>query len=154
MSSPEPHSKAAPKRKGGRPLTFTQALADEICGWIAEGKTLRDFCRRDGAPSWRAVYVWLDKEEDFAERYGKAREMGFDAIAESTLEIIDTEPEVIISEGGSRRDGAHVAWLKNRVEQRMKLLAKWNPKKYGDKVGVEATGNISVTIATGVPSGE
>jgi len=40
---------------------------------------------------------------------------------------------------------------KNRVEARLKLLAKWNPKKYGDKVGVEAGGNISLTISTGVP---
>ena len=40
---------------------------------------------------------------------------------------------------------------KNRVETRMKMLAKFNPKKYGDKLGVEAEGNISLTVQTGVP---
>jgi hypothetical protein len=29
-----------------------------------------------------------------------------------------------------------VQWAKNRVELRLKLLAKWNPKRYGDKVQV------------------
>jgi hypothetical protein len=150
MSRPEPKA----KNKGGRPTTYSPALAENICEWIAEGRTLREFCRQDGAPSWRVVYVWLEKEQDFAIRYGLAREMGFDAIAEDTLGIIDTEPDVITSEGGSRRDGAHVAWLKNRVEQRMKLLAKWNPKRYGDKVGFESAGNVSLTVVTGVPGDE
>jgi hypothetical protein len=64
--------------------------------------------------------------------------MGHDAIAEDTLANIDGEPENVTGENGTgaRRDSAHVAWIKNRVEQRMKLLAKWNPKKYGDKVQV------------------
>ena len=26
--------------------------------------------------------------------------------------------------------------VKNRVEQRMKLLAKWNPKRYGDRIAL------------------
>jgi hypothetical protein len=45
---------------------------------------------------------------------------------------------VTTSENSSseRIDSAHVAWLKNRAEQRMKLLAKWNPKKYGDRLAL------------------
>ncbi len=129
-------------------------MADRIIVWISEGNTLREFCRQEGTPSWRAVYEWIEKDPVFAARFARAREMGQDAIAEDTLHIIDTEAEVVTGEsgGGARRDGAHVSWLKNRVEQRMKLLAKWNPKKYGDKVGVENSGSIAVTIATGVPS--
>ena len=33
-------------------------------------------------------------------------------------------------------DSAFVQWQKNRVELRLKLLAKWNPRKYGDKTFV------------------
>ena len=43
------------------------------------------------------------------------------------------------------RQAKAIAWA------RLKLLAKWNPKKYGEKVGVEAKGDISLTISTGVP---
>ena len=38
-------------------------------------------------------------------------------------------------------DNAHVAWLRNRAEYRLKLLAKWNPKKYGDRMINEHTGS-------------
>lgn len=144
-----------PAKKTGRPVEpVPQGTVEEIIAWIADGNTLREFCRLPGKPAWRTVYDWLEKDPIFAARFARARDMGHDAIAEDTLAIIDTEAERAISEGGVRRDSAHVAWLKNRVEQRMKLLAKWNPKKYGDKVGVESSGSIAVTIATGVPNDE
>lgn len=149
-------AKVKPKPKGkrtGRPVeAVPQPMIEEIIAWIADGNTLREFCRQPGKPAWRTVYDWLEKDPTFAARFARARDMGHDAIAEDTLAIIDSEAERVISEGGVRRDSAHVAWLKNRVEQRMKLLAKWNPKKYGDKVGVESSGSIAVTIATGVPN--
>lgn len=147
--------KAKPKARIGRPPEpVPQDMVEEIIAWIADGNTLREFCRQPGKPAWRTVYDWLEKDPVFATRFARARDMGHDAIAEDTLAIIDGEAEIVTGENGTgaRRDSAHVAWIKNRVEQRMKLLAKWNPKKYGDKVGVEASGSLSVTIATGVPS--
>ena len=30
---------------------------------------------------------------------------------------------------------------------RLKLLAKWNPKKYGDKVGIEHSGSVALDNA-------
>jgi hypothetical protein len=143
--------KTPKKTNRGRPKEQVDPeIIDDICAWIADGKTLRDYCRQEGSPNWRTVYNWLDKDDEFLTRFTRAREVGQDAIAEDTLEIIDTFP---INTGGdnARLDSAHVAWLKNRVEQRMKLLAKWNPKKYGDKVGLEHQGGINVNVVTGVP---
>ena len=93
----------------------------------------------------------MEKDTEFAARIAHARELGHDAIAEETLEIIDTFPIEAVSDSGSRLDAGHVSWLKNRVEQRMKLLAKWNPKKYGDKVGVQHEGGVTLNVVTGVP---
>ena len=143
-------------RGRGRPPEAVPAeIATKICEWIANGKTLREWCRIEGNPTWTTVYRWMEKDEEFSHRIAHAREMGHDAIAEETLEIIDTKPEMAESwskEGGSsHRDGAHVTWLKNRAEQRMKLLAKWNPKKYGDKVGVQHEGGVTLNVVTGVP---
>lgn len=144
--------KADQPKKLGRPVeSVPQEMATQICEWIANGKTLREWCRIDGNPTWTTVYRWMEKDEDFAHRIARARELGHDAIAEETIEIIDTFPVEAVSDSGSRLDSGHVAWMKNRVEQRMKLLAKWNPKKYGDKVGVEAQGGFTITVATGVP---
>lgn len=136
--------KQGEKRIGRPPEPVPQSKMEEIIDWIAHGKTLREFCRIEGNPAWRTVYLWLEKDEDFATRFARAREMGHDAIAEETLEIIDTEAEMAESwskDGGSKhRDSAHVSWMKNRVEQRMKLLAKWSPKRYGDKIDVTSDG--------------
>ncbi len=142
------------KIKTGRPPEKPpQKIVDELLQWIADGKTLRAYCRQDGAPAWRTIYHWLDKDPEFLARIAHARDMGADAIAEETLEIIDTMP---MSAGGDnpRLDSAHVAWMKNRVEQRMKLLSKWNPKKYGDKVGVQHEGSFNLVVSTGVPGPE
>ena len=70
------------------------------------------------------------------------------------MEIIDTFPMMAESEnGGSRVDSGHVTWLRNRVDQRLKLLAKWNPKKYGDKVDV-TSGGEKVGLAINIDLGK
>ena len=114
---------------------------------------MRSYCRQKNKPNWRTIYNWLekDKDGDFITRFAHARDMGADAIAEECLEIIDAPAVLCGSEGNTRLDPAYVQQQKNRVEARLKLLAKWNPKKYGEKVGVEAKGDISLTISTGVP---
>ena len=139
--------------KLGRPTEKPDPLiVNEIIDWIAHGNTLRSYCRLKNKPNLRTIYNWLEKDQDdFLARFAHARDMGADAIAEECLEIIDAPPPLCGSEGNTRLDPAAVQMQKNRVEARLKLLAKWNPKKYGEKVGVEAKGDISLTISTGVP---
>lgn len=127
----------------GRHSTFTQELADEICERISNGENLRAICRDEHMPTWRTIYDWMGAHPDFASAIARARELGADAIAESIVDIVDEQPSRIYSEnGGDRVDPGYVAWQKNRAEQRLKLLAKWQPKKYGDKIGVEHSGHI------------
>jgi hypothetical protein len=73
-------------------------------------------------------------------RFAQARDVGADIIAEEALAIVDTMPMMT---GGDhpKYDSAYVAWLRNRAEYRLKLLAKWNPKKYGDRMVTEHTGS-------------
>ena len=139
--------------KLGRPTEKPDpVIVNEIIDWIAHGNTLRSYCRLKNKPNWRTIYNWLEKDDgDFIARFAHARDMGADAIAEECLEIIDSPPPLCGSEGNTRLDPAAVQMQKNRVEARLKLLAKWNPKKYGEKVGVEAKGDINLTISTGLP---
>jgi hypothetical protein len=127
------------KRIGRPPEPVPKDKADAIIDWISTGQTLRQWCRDNGI-HYSTVYLWMAKDEDFAQRFAHARDVGHDCIADETLEIIDTFPMMADSESGSRVDSGHVTWLKNRAEQRLKLLAKWNPKKYGDKVDVTSKG--------------
>lgn len=142
---------------GRPPEPVPQDKADEIIDWISQGKTLREWCRIEGNPSFRAVYDWCDKDEEFASRFARARDVGHDMIAEECMEIIDTEAEMAESwseNGGSKhRDSAHVTWLRNRAEQRLKLLAKWNPRKYGDKIDVTSKGD-KVGLAINIDIGQ
>jgi len=128
----------------GRPSTFATSVGDEICRRIAEGETLRSICREPNMPAWRTVYGWMEANEEFRALIGRARELGFDAIAEEALEIADTPitgVRIELSETGKKevRDDM-LGHRKLQVETRLKLLAKWSPKKYGERAAVELTG--------------
>lgn len=126
---------APPVRKPGRPSTYSHAAAERICARIASGETLRAICRDDDMPSWTAVYRWMEARPEFSERIARARELGFDAIAQETLEIADeTAHDTVATEQGERPNTEWIARSRLRVETRLKLLAKWDPKRYGDKV--------------------
>ena len=147
--SPEESAQSAQKdtKVTKRATLQTPEVIDSILYQIADGIPLREICRQDGMPAWRTVYDWLNASEDFAARFARAREIGTDAIAEDTLKIIDTPPAKVYDKDGFERiDSGHVTWQKNRVEHRLKLLAKWNPKRYGDKTIVSGDNENPITV--------
>lgn len=136
---------AEAKRKRGRPkgpgkkkeYGFPIAEIKEIvCTQTAEGATLRAICRRRGMPSFHTIYLWLDEDPEFGARFKQAKQVGMDAIAQETLDIVDKKPERIRKTGAI--DMGDVANRKLRVWQRMQLLAKWDTARYGQKVQVDA----------------
>lgn len=141
------------KKKRGQPSKFTEKLADEICSRLSGGETLRSICRDERMPAWRTVYDWMDAMPEFSARIARAREKGFDAIAEEALEIANTPVEGTRTEEGpdgkkiSRQD--MLGHRKLQVETRLKLLAKWSPQKYGDKqtIDMNLTGSLAERLA-------
>ena len=85
-------------------------------------------------PFWTRIYDWMSKDEKLSISIAHAREVGQDAIAEDIFNEMMVEPERILSEGGGRIDSGYVQLIKARAEIKLKLLAKWNPKRYGDRV--------------------
>lgn len=133
----------------------TPVLCDEILERIADGETLRAICRNDHMPSWRTFYDWLREDEELNTRFAHARDLGFDIIAEEALAIADTPmvgERTEQSETGFKtfRDDM-LGHRKLQVDTRLKLLAKWSPKKYGDKQAIEHSGGFNLSVATGVP---
>ncbi|CAB4240928.1 hypothetical protein UFOVP56_35 [uncultured Caudovirales phage] len=130
---------ATEKKKMGRPPGDTlypnkAALKEQLVNWLSEGKTLQDFCRQEGAPAFRTMYNWEAEDTEFAADIARARNIGHDAIAEHCLSLADKEPLEVFDEAGNKRyDPGSIAWRKMQIETRVKLLAKWNPRKYGDK---------------------
>lgn len=88
-------------------------------------------------------------EEDFSNRIAHAREVGYDALAEEALNIADTPVEGVRTE--TAEDGAvkktredMLGHRKLQIDTRLKLLAKWNPKKYGDRQEVHHSGSVDL----------
>ena len=125
-------------------ITDSDTLKNDLIDWVSTGQTVRAFCRLEGSPSWRTIYDWLSKDDDFASRFARARELGEDAIAQECLDIADTPLVGIETEetdqGMKVKKGDMLGHRKLQIETRLKLLAKWNPKKWGEKVQTELTG--------------
>ena len=120
----------------GRPSTFDQTTADEICRRIARGETLRSICRDDGFPHFDTVYGWMKRHAEFKAAVDAARDTGFDAIADEVLEIAD-RPSPSTDNGST--DAGDVAHRKLQTWARLQLLAKWSPR-YRDNARLEVTG--------------
>lgn len=92
-------------------------------------------------PAWRTIYDWMYQDDRLGDAgtglsaaIARAREIGQDAIAEEIYNEATQEPERILSEGGGRIDPGYVSLIKARADIKLKLLSKWNPKRYGDRV--------------------
>jgi hypothetical protein len=148
-----PKKMGAPKGSGSK---YTEELADQICDLVSNGVNLRKVCRMDGMPSWRTVYNWVVEHPEFASRLARAREMGYDALAEEALEIANTphlgQKKVFSSGAGEDEDSMTVTeddmlgHRKLQIETRLKLLAVWDPKRYGNKVQLGGDGGNPIKV--------
>jgi len=137
---------STPKRKPGRPSKFTPQILAEICERLSNGEPMAQICRDDGMPGLRTVYDWMDAMPDVSAQIARAREQGFDAIAVDALRIADDgiNDKQVDADGRVVVDHDVVQRSKLRVETRLKLLAKWDPKRYGDRQQVEHSGKIGL----------
>jgi hypothetical protein len=124
----------------GRKRTYDrEAIIEIICKRMSMGEPLLRILKDEGMPSLESVTKWREQDKDIATKVARARDEGYDALAVQCLEIMDEEPERVPTTGA--KDSAHVQWQKARVETRLKLLACWDPRKYGNKVDVTSGGN-------------
>ena len=127
-------------------MAFDQSKADEICERVAQGENLVQICRDDHMPAWRTVYDWLDANPSFAAAYARARAHGFDVIAQDAADIADdgSRDYTETADGRVVPDHDHIARSRLRVETRLKLLAKWDPKRYGDRIQQDVDATVRV----------
>lgn len=126
----------------GRPSSFTPEIAEEICARLEQGIDLEQICRDEKMPARRTVHDWANGETksipaEFSAVIARARTIGHDTIASNCRRTAKGDEG--FSSGDVQRD-------KLIIETDLKLLAKWSPKKYGDRIDHEHTGNIAVTI--------
>ena len=115
-----------------------EALVPEICKRLADPATtgLGAILRDMGIPR-RTVDQWRADYQDIAAQFDEARDDGRDAIAHRCRATArgKREKQGGDSTGDVQRD-------KLIIDTDMKLLAKWDPRRYGDKVQLaDADGN-------------
>lgn len=130
-----------PKLPRGGQTTFTQAKADEVVSRVSLGEPLAQVCRdmKIGLTTW---YDWVNARPALAEEIARAREAGFDMIAAEAMRIADTPVDGVETEEDETgvvvkvKRGDMLGHRKLQIETRLKLLAKWDPKRYGDKLAL------------------
>lgn len=129
-------------------VRFSLALFTDICDRIALGESLRAVCRDPAMPNKSTVLRWLREKDEIRAQYASARADLLDHWAEDIIEIsddgtLDTLPgldkhgnEVTVA------NHANVQRDRLRVDARKWLMSRLGPKKYGDHVEVEHSGEV------------
>jgi hypothetical protein len=125
---------------------YTPEMGTRICEEIASGRSLRTICADEGMPDKATVFRWLAADEKFRDQYARAREAQADAMLEEILDIADdgTSDTYKDDEGNVRTDQEVIARSRLRVDTRKWAMSKMAPKKYGDKLDLSHSGNVTL----------
>ena len=142
----------------GRPSDFTQEVADLICARLRQGWTLREVCRSDDMPAESTVRTWAYNDQNgFYAQYARAREIGYQAMADEVLEISDDGTNDWMERQGDdgksafSLNGEHVQRSRLRVDTRKWVASKLKPKKYGDRQILAGDAENPVKVQTSLP---
>lgn len=129
--------------KTGRPSKYSREVADQILELIRQGQSLASICKPDNMPAASTFRLWVaDDVDDLSARSARAYSIGYDAIADQCVEIADQAPDIHPITGA--KDSASVQDKRLRIDTRLRLLGKWAPKKYGDKIDLNHSGNVGI----------
>ncbi len=112
-------------------------------------------CEDAHMPNIVTVYRWLQnaEREDFRNAYIRAREKQADTLADQILTISNTPVIGIkkITKGESVEivEGDMIEHRRLQIDARKWLAAKLRPKKYGEKVDVEHSGDVRIMMQPG-----
>lgn len=125
----------------GRPSSYTETIANEICQRIAAGESLRAICRDEGMPSEATVRGWaLNTSSPFFTQYARAKEICLESLAEEIIEIANTpeigQKTVSKATGLEVTKGDMVEHRRLKIDARKWYLSKVAPKRYGDKLAI------------------
>lgn len=124
----------------GRPSSYTQEKADEICELIVSGFSLKAICALEGFPSITTVLRWVEANDDFRRQYARSQSLKMEHLAEELMEISDDGSNDYMEQ--RRKNGEvfighnqdHIQRSRLRVDTRKWLMSKLAPKKYSEKV--------------------
>lgn len=120
-------SKKPEARKPGRQFEYDAPIFLAICERIAAGEFLAHICESPDMPSQTTFRRWKNTSEELRATYARAREDRIDAWADDLIAIAD-DPTT---------DHNH---RRLRIDARKWVMAKHDPRAYGDKSALELSG--------------
>lgn len=128
-------------------ITFTK-----ICEQIETGRSLRSILKEDeGMPSSSTFFIWLSSDEAKSKRYELATDLRTDILFDEIIDIAyNTEEGTTTKEterGVEITTGDMLGHRRLKIDALKWSLSKLNPKKYGDKIQQEITGETKVNIS-------
>jgi len=145
-------------------MAYSQEEKDEkfnlIISEIENGSPLRKVLAIYDMPSSSTFYKWLEEKDEEGnlteeakektKRYARACEERADNLFEEILEIVDdgtNDVEEIDMDGIviEKVNHEHIQRSRLRYDARRWMIGKMNPKKYGDKIQQEISGELKTT---------
>lgn len=117
----------------GRPHGYTEEKALEICELVADGQSINKISKMPDMPARSTILKWFRDVPEFSDMYMRAKEIGFEVLADEIIDIADAAENIDKDE--CRRHQL-------MIETRKWLLAKLQPRKYGERVTQEIVGNM------------
>jgi len=132
-------------------MAYTQEQKETIFNTIFEiiesGKSLR-YALLQIPLSSKTFFEWIDNDEEKVKQYARVTELRAEALLDEMFDIVDeTSQDTITTPKGF--DIPNAEWMQRsrlRYDARKWLIGKLNPKKYGDKIQTEHSGEIKSTI--------
>jgi hypothetical protein len=133
-----------------RPSKYSEKLGDAICERLADGESLRAICSGEDMPNRATVFRWLASNAEYRDQYARARESQADAIFDEILHIADTtqigQKTVSKATGLEITEADMIEHRRLQVDARKWIAGKLAPKKYGDKIQAEHTGEVGLVV--------
>lgn len=133
-------------------MAYSQKEIDNIfnyvCSEIEKGRALRNILKDENMPSTSTFYQWLDSNSDKAKQYARATEIRADIIFDDILSIADDN----VNDKYTNDDGVEltnhdvIQRSRLRIDARKWVLSKLNPKKFGDKIQQEHSGEVTTNV--------
>jgi len=115
-----------------------------ILSEIEEGASLRSISRREDMPNQNTFFEWIDKDEEKAKQYARAidirTELKFESIESDYMEEPQRDSET------GKIDTGWVQLQRLKIDAKKWELGKLKPKKYGERIQTEHSGEITTNI--------
>jgi hypothetical protein len=120
-----------------------EEILNNIFNMIESGKSLR-FALSQIPLSSSTFFIWIEEDPEKSKHYAYVTDIRTELKFESIEQDYSEEPQRDAETG--RIDSAWVQLQRLKIDAKKWELSKLNPKKYGDKIQQEHSGELKTTI--------